>query len=162
VFAFEYLNMCTSGGSEYIQEQIEEKGLERIVVAACTPLTHEPVFMDILKQAGLPQRYLEFINIREHCSYVHQAPEVREDATEKAIELVKAGIARSRVLEEIPTKTVHVTPKALVIGGGIGGISAAVDLGDEGYQVYLVEKNTTIGGRMAQLDRTFPTDDCSI
>lgn len=154
--------MCTSGGSEYIQEQIKEKGLERIVIAACTPLTHEPVFMDILKQAGLPQRYLEFINIREHCSYVHQDPAIREKATQKAIELVKAGISRSRLLEEVPTKTVPVTPTALVIGGGIGGISAAIDLGNEGYKVYLVEKNTTIGGRMAQLDRTFPTDDCSI
>lgn len=93
---------------------------------------------------------------------MHQAPEVREKATEKAIELVKAGIARSRFLEDVPTKTVPVTPVALVIGGGIGGISAAIDLGDEGYKVYLVEKETTIGGRMAQLDRTFPTDDCSI
>jgi heterodisulfide reductase subunit A len=154
--------MCTSGGSEFIQEQIEERGLERIVVAACTPLTHEPVFLNILKEAGLPQRYLEFVNIREHCSYVHQAPEVRDESTQKAIELVEAGIARSRLLEDVPTKTVPVKPTALVIGGGIGGISAAIDLGDEGYKVYLVEKNTTIGGRMAQLDRTFPTDDCSI
>lgn len=162
VYAFEYLNLCTSGGAEYIKEQIEERGLERIVVAACTPLTHEPVFLEILKEAGLPQRHLEFVNIREQCSYVHQDPDAREEATQKAIELVKAGIARSRYLEEIPTKTVEVKPTALVIGGGIGGISAATDLADEGYKVYLVEKQTTIGGRMAQLDRTFPTDDCSI
>jgi len=102
------------------------------------------------------------VNIREQCSYVHQDPDIREKATEKAIELVEAGIARSRFLEEIPTKTVTVKPEALVIGGGIGGINAALDLANEGYKVYLVEKNTTIGGRMAQLDRTFPTDDCSI
>ena len=118
--------------------------------------------MDILKEAGLPARHLEFVNIREQCSYVHQDPEVREEATEKAIELVKAGIGRSRLLEDIPTKKVSVKPEALVIGGGIGGINAALDLANEGYKVYLIEKETTIGGRMAQLDRTFPTDDCSI
>jgi len=111
---------------------------------------------------GLPPRYLEFVNIREHCSFVHQAPEVREKATKKAIELIRAGIARSKLLEDVPTKTVPVTPVALVVGGGIAGLSAAVDLGEAGYKVYLVEKNTTIGGRMSQLDRTFPTDDCSI
>jgi len=111
---------------------------------------------------GIPPRYLEFVNIREHCSFVHQAPEVRGKANEKAIEMIRAGIARSRLLEDVPTKTVPVTPVALVVGGGIAGLSAAVDLGDAGYEVYLVEKETTIGGRMSQLDRTFPTDDCSI
>ncbi len=100
------------------------------------------------------------MNIREHCSFVHQ--QEKEKATVKAIELLKAGIARARLLEDIPTKTVPVKPVALVIGGGIAGLTAAIDLGDAGYQVYLVEKKTTIGGRMSQLDRTFPTDDCSI
>jgi heterodisulfide reductase subunit A len=102
------------------------------------------------------------VNIREHCSFVHQAPDIRDKANKKAIELIRAGISRSRLLEDVPTKTVPVNPVALVIGGGIAGLSAAVDLGDAGYKVYLVEKNTTIGGRMSQLDRTFPTDDCSI
>ena len=115
-----------------------------------------------MKEAGLPQRYLEFTNIREHCSYVHQAPDVRDDATMKAIELVKAGISRAQLLEDIPTKTVNVKPEAIVIGGGIAGLTAANDLGDAGYKVYLIEKETTIGGRMSQFDRTFPTDDCSI
>jgi heterodisulfide reductase subunit A len=162
VYSYEYLNMCTSGGAEYIKEQIEEKGFNRIVVAAWTPLTHEPVFHGILREAGIPQRYLEFTNIREHCSYVHQAQEIRDKATLKAIELIKAGISRAQLLEDIPTKIVPVNPTALVIGGGIAGLSSAIDLGDAGYKVYLVEKNTTIGGRMSQLDRTFPTDDCSI
>ena len=108
----------------------------------------------------MPPRYLEFVNIREHCSFVHQ--QERENADQKAIELIKAGIARARLLEPVPTKTVPVVPEALVIGGGIAGLSAAIDLGDAGYKVHLVEKNTTIGGRMSQLDRTFPTDDCSI
>jgi len=162
VKAFEYLSMCTEGGSAYIKEQIEEFKLERIVVAACSPRTHEPVFHAILSEAGLPQRYLEFVNIREHCSFVHQAPEVREKAIDKALELIRAGIARSRLLEAVPTKTVPVDPTALIIGGGIAGLSSAVDLADSGFKVYIVEKNTTIGGRMSQLDRTFPTDDCSI
>ena len=134
----------------------------RVLIAACTPKTHQPVFHAILTEMGLPPRYLEFVNIREHCSFVHQAPEVRERATLKAIELIKAGIARAWLLEDVPTKTVPVEPVALVVGGGIAGLSTAIDLGDAGYKVYLVEKNTTIGGRMSQLDRTFPTDDCSI
>ena len=162
VKAFEYPSMCTEGGSSYIKEQLEESKIERIVVAACTPRTHQPVFHAILAEAGLPPRYLEFVNIREHCSFVHQAPEVREKAIQKAIELTKAGIARARLLEDVPIKVVPVEPVALVVGGGIAGLSAAVDLGDAGFKVYLVEKNTTIGGRMSQLDRTFPTDDCSI
>jgi len=152
--------MCTEGGSSYIKEQIEEAKLSRIVVAACTPKTHQPVFHAILKEAGLPPRYLEFVNIREHCSFVHQ--QERDKALIKSIELIKAGIARAKLLEDVPTKTVPVKATALVIGGGIAGLSAAIDLGDAGYKVYLVEKNTTIGGRMSQLDRTFPTDDCSI
>jgi len=154
--------MCTEGGSSYIKEQIEESKLQRIVVAACSPRTHEPVFHAILTEAGLPPRYLEFVNIREHCSFVHQAPEVREKAIKKAVELIRAGVARARLLEAVPTKTVPVKPAALVVGGGIAGLSAAVDLGDAGFKVYLIEKNSTIGGRMSQLDRTFPTDDCSI
>jgi heterodisulfide reductase subunit A2 len=160
VKAFDYLSMCTEGGSAYIKEEIEEAKLERIVVAACTPKTHQPVFHAILKEAGLPPRYLEFVNIREHCSFVHQ--QEREKALQKAIELIKAGISRARLLEDVPTMTVPVEPAALVVGGGISGLSAAVDLADSGFKVYLVEKNTTIGGRMSQLDRTFPTDDCSI
>jgi len=160
VWAYEYLSMCTEGGSTFIKEQHEEHQFDRILVAACTPKTHQPVFHAILQEIGLPPRYLEFVNIREQCSFVHmQEP---ESATEKAIELVKAGIARARLLEEVPTKTVQVKPEAMVIGGGIAGLSAAIDLGDAGYKVYLIEKSTTIGGRMSQLDRTFPTDDCSI
>lgn len=158
--AFEYLSMCTEGGSAYIKEQIVEAKLQRIVVAACTPKTHQPVFHAILAEAGLPPRYLEFVNIREHCSFVHQGE--REKALKKAIELIRAGIARARLLEDVPTMTVKVEPSALVVGGGIAGLSAAVDLANSGFKVYLVERNTTIGGRMSQLDRTFPTDDCSI
>jgi heterodisulfide reductase subunit A len=143
-----------------MKEQFAQHKFNRIVVAACTPKTHLPVFHAIMKEIGLPPRYLEFVNIREHCSFVHQ--QEKEKATEKAIELIKAGIARAKLLEDVAIKIVPVKPVALVIGGGIAGLSAAIDLGNSGYKVYLVEKKTTIGGRMAQLDRTFPTDDCSI
>lgn len=160
IWAYEYLSMCTEGGSAYLKEQHEEIHFDRVVVAACSPKTHQPVFHAILEELGIPPRYLEFVNIREHCSFVHQ--QRKEEATEKAIELIKAGIARSRLLENVATKTVPVRPVALVVGGGIAGLSAAIDVADAGNKVYLVEKNTTIGGRMSQLDRTFPTDDCSI
>jgi len=129
-------------------------------VAACTPRTHQPVFHSVLADAGLPPRMLEFVNIREHCSFVHM--EKPEEATAKALELIKAGIARADLLEAVPTKRVPVKKACLVVGGGIAGLTAAIDLAEEGFQVYLVEKKTTTGGRMAQLDRTFPTDDCSI
>jgi heterodisulfide reductase subunit A len=160
VWAYPYLSLCTEGGSSFIKEKYEEHPFDRVLVTACTPKTHLPVFHAILKEMGLPPRYLEFVNIREHCSFVHQQD--RERATQKAIELIKAGIARAKLLEDVPTKTVPVKPVALVVGGGIAGLSTSIDLADVGYKVYLVEKNTTIGGRMSQLDRTFPTDDCSI
>ncbi len=99
------------------------------------------------------------VNVREHCSWVHTD---KEEALEKAKTLVNAGIERARRLEVIPIKTVPVTKACLVVGGGIAGMNAALDLANQGIKIYLVEKNTTIGGRMAQLDRTFPTDDCSI
>jgi heterodisulfide reductase subunit A len=152
--------MCTEGGSTFIKDKIKEHKLDRILVTACTPKTHQPVFHAILKEAGLAPRYLEFVNIREHCSFVHQ--QERDKATQKAIELIKAGIARAKLLEDVPTMTVPVKPVALIVGGGIAGLTSAIDLGNAGYKVFLVEKNTTIGGRMSQLDRTFPTDDCSI
>ncbi len=99
------------------------------------------------------------VNVREHCSWV---TETKEEALEKAKSLVKSGIARSKLLEVVPIKTVPVEKATLVIGGGIAGMNAALDLANQGIKVYLVERKSTIGGRMAQLDRTFPTDDCAI
>lgn len=99
------------------------------------------------------------VNVREHCSW---CTEDNEDALEKAKILVKGGMERAKLLEVVPIKTVSVEKATLVVGGGIAGMNAALDLANEGIKVYLVESNTTIGGRMAQLDRTFPTDDCSI
>jgi heterodisulfide reductase subunit A len=99
------------------------------------------------------------VNVREHCSWCTDS---KEEATEKAKTLVKSGIERVKLLEPVPIKTVPVTKATLVIGGGIGGMNAALDLANQGIKVYMVDHKTTIGGRMAQLDRTFPTDDCAI
>ena len=129
-------------------------------MASCTPKTHEPVFKSVLESMGLDPSYLEFVNIREHSSFVHRndipgAKSTAEDA-------IRAGVARASVLEKIQIKEVDITKKALVIGGGVAGLSAGIDLAEEGFEVHLVERKPTIGGKMAMLDRTFPTDDCSI
>ena len=104
--------------------------------------------------------YLEFVNIREHASFVHRND--KPGAQEVAQDAVKSAVARAAVLEKILVKEVDITKKALIIGGGVAGLSTAIDLAEQGFEVHLVEKSTTIGGKMAQLDRTFPTDDCSI
>jgi heterodisulfide reductase subunit A len=132
----------------------------RLVVASCTPKTHEPVFKSVLESMDLDSSYLEFVNIREHSSFVHRND--KEGAQRTAQDAVKSGVARATVLEKILVKEVDITKKALIIGGGVAGLSAGIDLADEGFEVYLVEKRPTIGGKMAMLDRTFPTDDCSI
>jgi heterodisulfide reductase subunit A len=160
ITAEESNSLCTEAGAKLINEKINEHNLNRVVVASCTPLTHEPVFKGVLEDAGLNPGLLEFVNIREHDAYVHR--DEPEEALEKAKDLVRAAVARANFIEEIPIRIIPVEQKSLVIGGGIAGIQAALDLADEGFDVYLVEKNPSIGGKMAQLDRTFPTDDCSI
>jgi heterodisulfide reductase subunit A len=111
-------------------------------------------------ESGLSPYYFEMVNLREHCSFVHQGN--KEMATEKAKRLILGGINRARELEIVPRKEIPVTKAALVIGAGIAGMNAALDLANQGIKVYLVEKQPTIGGRMAQLDRIYPTDDCGI
>ena len=145
-----------------MKEAIEEHNINRVVLAACTPKTHQPVFHTVLKDAGLPERMLEFVNIREHDSFVHMRE--KDIATDKARALIQAAVARAKLLEEVPTEIVDIDPNVLVVGGGIAGLTAAIDLASQPKveKVYLVERKNTIGGRMAQLDRTFPTDDCSI
>jgi heterodisulfide reductase subunit A2 len=160
VYATDNISLCTTSGADLIKEAAEEHKLNRIVVAACTPKTHRPVFQAVLRDAGLDPSYLEFVNIREQVSFVHMNE--KEKAQLKAEELIRAGVARCVFHEPIPEKTFPVEKKALVIGGGVGGMQASLDLANEGYEVYLVEKAATIGGKMAMLDRTFPTDDCSI
>ncbi len=151
---------CSEPGQEEIKKAIGEYRLDRVVIASCTPRMHEPTFRKAIEEAGLNPYLLEMANIREHCSWVHLHD--REGATEKAKDLVKMAVARAGQLEpQIETK-VPVTRAALVIGGGIAGIQAALDFAENGYKVYLVEKAPSIGGIMAQLDKTFPTMDCSI
>ncbi len=104
--------------------------------------------------------YLEFVNIREHCSFVHR--EDREGAQRVAEDMIKSGVARANLLQPVGIREVELEEKVLIIGGGVAGLTAGIDLAEEGYEVHLVEKSPTIGGKMAQLDRTFPTDDCSI
>jgi len=158
VTAKTYAYMCSDPGQIMVREDIENLGLTRVVVSACSPRMHEPTFRKTLREAGLNPYYLEMANIREHCSWVHPDSEA---ATKKAKKLIEASIAKSRLLEPLEEKEVEAEPSTLIVGGGVAGIQAALDIADAGYQVYLVEKTPSVGGRMAQLDKTFPTLDCS-
>ncbi len=151
---------CADPGQKEIQTAIAEHNLNRVVVASCTPKIHEPTFRNCVAEAGLNPYLMEMANIREHCSWVHMKD--RAAATEKAKDLVQSSVARARNLEAQEEATFPVTDAALVIGGGVAGIQAALELADGGHQVYLVEKEPSIGGIMAALDKTFPTMDCSI
>jgi len=153
---FEYL--CSNPGQEMIKNAIKEKGLERVVVASCSPRMHLDTFRQVVKSAGLNPYLLEMVNIREQCSWVHDD---KEKATNKTIALVRAAVQRALYLEPLTPEKLKVTESVLVIGGGIAGIYSALELADKGYQVYLVERNPSIGGHMAQLSKTFPTFDCS-
>jgi heterodisulfide reductase subunit A len=160
VQAKDNLYTCSEPGQELIKADIKEHRLNRVVVASCTPRLHEPTFRAACLEAGLNPYLFEMANIREHCSWVHLHD--KEAATEKAKDLVKMAVARSRLLAAQEILEVPVSRKTLVIGAGVAGIQAALDLADSGYQVYLVERDPSIGGRMAQIDKTFPTMDCSI
>ncbi len=151
---------CADPGQNEIKRAIKEHNLNRVVVASCTPKIHEPTFRQCVADAGLNPYLFEMVNIREHVSWVHQNQ--KAEATEKAKDLIRSGVARSRFLEPQTEAVVPVTKAALIIGGGISGIQAALDLADGGHKVYLVEKEATIGGLMAALDKTYPTMDCSI
>lgn len=151
---------CSEPGQEQIKNDIREHNLNGIVVASCSPRLHEPTFRNCLKEAGLNPYLLEMANIREQCSWVHALePDL---ATKKAKDLVRAAVARTARLEAKTELEVPVNQATLVIGGGVAGIQAALDLADAGHRVFLVEKNPSIGGIMAQLDKTYPTMDCSI
>jgi heterodisulfide reductase subunit A len=151
---------CADPGQNEIKKAIGEHRLNRIVVASCTPKIHEPTFRQCVAEAGLNPYLYEMANIREHCSWVHQ--DEKDLATEKAKDLVRNAVAKARNLEPQMEAEVPVTRTALVIGGGVAGIQSALDLADAGHQVYLVEKDPSIGGIMAALDKTYPTMDCSI
>lgn len=151
---------CSETGQTSIRNAIRENKLNRIIVASCSPLLHLETFKKTVSSAGVNPYLLEMANIREHCSWVHQ--QIPGEATEKALNLIEMAIARVRLLEPQQELTVPITPKVLIIGGGIAGIQASLDLANSGYHVTLVEKSPSIGGIMAKLDKTFPTMDCSI
>jgi heterodisulfide reductase subunit A len=153
-----YRFMCSDPGQEMIKKDIRELGLNRIVVAACSPTMHEPTYRRVLQDAGLNPYFFEMANIREHCSWV---TEDKDKATEKAKALVAAAVKRVAYNQPLETRQSPVNPATLIVGGGIAGIQAALKIADSGNKVYLVEKNGSIGGHMAQLDKTFPTLDCS-
>ncbi len=158
VVAREYKFMCSDPGQILIEDDIKNLGLERIVVASCSPLMHEPTFRGACERANVNRYLFQMANIREHCSWVTVDPNA---ATEKAKALVAGAVAKAAHLQSLPQKTVPVNPAALVVGGGIAGIQAALDIADSGRTVYLVEKQPSIGGHMALFDKTFPTLDCA-
>ncbi len=160
VVAREILYACSDPGQEEIKKDILEQKLNRVVVASCSPRLHEPTFRQMMLEGGLNPYLLEMANLREHCSWVHMHD--LDAATAKAVDLVKMAVARAGRLDTLEEMTVPVTKRSLVIGGGIAGIQAALDLAESGFDVVLVEKAASIGGTMAQLDKTFPTMDCSI
>jgi heterodisulfide reductase subunit A len=152
--------LCSEPGQNQIKADIREHRLNRIVVASCSPRLHEPTFRKCLVEAGLNPYLLEMANLREQCSWVHAHD--ADGATQKAKDLVRSAAARVRQLKTREEIEVPVEPATLVIGGGVAGIQSALDLADSGYRVILVEKEPSIGGVMAWLDKTYPTMDCSI
>jgi len=154
VVARDYLYMCSDPGQALIQQDIEEQGLNRVVVASCSPRMHEPTFRGATRKGGINPYFMQMANIREQCSWVHAD---RDRATEKAKSLVASAVAKAALLEPLEEREVGVTPGAVVIGGGVAGIAAALDVANAGFPVYLVEKSDHLGGRVADLNRVFPT-----
>ncbi len=159
VFATDYKYVCSEPGQDIIVKAIGEHKLDRVVVASCSPRLHEPTFRKTIARAGLNPYMFEMANIREQCSWVH--PQDPEKATQKAIALVRRALAKVSLVEPLYESYIPVTKRALVIGGGIAGMQVALDIADSGQEVILVEREPTIGGKMAMLDKTFPTLDCS-
>jgi len=154
-----YVYMCSQSGQRMIEDDIKKHSLDRIVIATCSPAMHEETFRRAVADAGLNPYLLEIVNLREQVSWAHT--DEPEKATEKAKDLVRMGLARVRLLEPLERSKVSAEKSVLVLGGGIAGIQASLDLANAGFHVYLAEKAPSIGGRMAQLDKTFPTLDCS-
>jgi len=153
-----YMYMCSDPGQELIRQDIKEMELNRVVVAACSPTLHERTYRRVCQESGLNPYLFEMANIREHCSWV---TEDKAAATEKAKALVSAAVRRVYYQEPLETREVPVSPNTLVVGGGVAGIQAALEIADSKHKVYLVEREPSVGGHMIQLDKTFPTLDCS-
>jgi len=160
VRAMDTLYACADSGQRLIKEEIKKHNLNRVVVSACSVRMHEPTFRAAVEEAGLNPFLMEMANIREQCTWAHGHDP--EGALRKAKDLTAAAVAKASFLQPLEMIKVPVTNKAMVIGGGVAGISCALDLADQGIKTILVEKEPTIGGVMAQLNKTFPTMDCSI
>ncbi len=158
VFAEDYQYMCSEAGQLKVRTAIEEYGLNGVVVCSCSPRMHEATFRKAAKAAGLNPYMVEIANIREQCSWIHKD---MEEGTEKAVILARTAIAKVKLNAPLVEGESPVIKRALVIGGGIAGIQSALDIADAGFEVDIVEKSPTIGGKMAQLDKTFPTLDCA-
>lgn len=158
VKAEHYMFMCSKQGVKMLQDSVKELGVNRTVVASCSKSQHGVTFANAIKEVGLNKHRHQQVNVREFCSWVHKND--KEGATQKAIQLVKAGVNRARKLEDVETRKIPTTKAALVIGAGIAGLRAAHDLAELGIPVTLIEKNSTIGGHMTKLNKTFPTLEC--
>jgi heterodisulfide reductase subunit A2 len=152
VHAQESLFACSTDNAQQIADTIREKGLNRVVVAACTPRTHEPLFRDTLREGGINPYFFDMANIREHCSWVHSKE--KEDATRKAKEIVRMSVARTALLEPLQEFELPVDKRSLVVGGGLAGMTSALSLAEQGFEVYLVEKNTDLGGMARRIHYT--------
>ena len=158
VFATDYPYMCSQTGQQMIQDKIHELGLTGVVICSCSPRMHEQTFRKACHKAGLNDYMVEIANIREQCSWIHKD---KQEATEKAVILGRAAIAKVQLNAPLTAGTSPVMKRALVIGGGIAGIQTALDIAEAGFEVDIVEKQPTIGGKMTQIDKTFPTLDCA-
>jgi len=158
VVSRDYKYMCSDPGQDLIKKDIKDFNLNRIVVASCSPLMHEPTFRKATELGGINPYYFQMANIREHCSWVTESPDA---ATEKAKALLIAAIHRVMFHEPLEKKKVPINPAVLVVGGGIAGIHASLDIAHAGNKVYMVEKKSYIGGNMTRFDKTFPTLDCA-
>ena len=156
-YAESNLYTCSSEGTRKITDKIKEHSLNRVVVASCTPRTHEPLFRETCEEAGLNKYLFEMANIREHCSWVHMREEKK--ATKKAKDIVRMAVAKARLLKPQEETEISVTPTTLIIGAGISGMLAALCLARQGFKVYLVEKEAEVGGMLRKLNKLYPTDD---
>lgn len=152
--------LCSDSGQEGIIQDIKENKLERVVVAACSPRLHEKTFRRVVEKSGLNPYLMEMVNIREQCSWVHaHDPQM---ATQKAFDLIRMGVAKAKYLKELSAMSSEASKNVLVVGGGVAGIESALNLADTGFPVTMVERESTIGGKMALMNEVFPTNDCSI
>ena len=154
----DYKFMCSDPGQEMIRRDIKEQNLNRVVVAACSPQMHEPTFRSACEAAGLNRYLFQMANVREQCSWIHDD---REMATQKAFALVNAAVKRVAFHEALDPFKARINPNVLIVGAGIAGIQAALEIANSGDHVYLVEREPSVGGRMGQFDKTFPTLDCA-